>query len=157
MKAWTRSVPMLAGLAVVGTVAGVSLGHSAISEINPVYYSEAATRFHGDQVPQRPDWTLPPPALSDASVVQGLGTGCFGCSGASAEYHAAPAVTTYTDSWRADAARAAAPIEVEFAAAPPDPERKRVVRYASYPITEAEAAPEPAAPEEDTAAEFATE
>ena len=158
MKPWTRSVPMLAGLALVGTAVGVSLGHSAISEINPVYYAEAPTRFHGDQVPQRPDWTAAQPAFAaDASTVAGLGTGCFGCGGGGAEHYAAPAVVTYTDSWTADAQRAAAPIAAEPVEAAPDPERERVARYASYPITEAEVALEPAEAEEYAAAEVAAE
>ncbi len=45
MKLSTRTLPMLAGLALVGTAAGVSLGHSAISEINPLHYGSAPERF----------------------------------------------------------------------------------------------------------------
>jgi hypothetical protein len=155
MKPWTKSVPMLAGLALVGTAAGVSLGHSAVSEINPLYYSEAPTRFHGDGVPLRPDWTEPQLA-SAAAPVQGLGSGCFGCGEEPAAY-AAPAVVTYTDSWRADAERAAAPVAPHYVEDAPDPERERVVRYSSYPITEDERPAEPEAAEEPAAAEFVTE
>lgn len=79
MKASTKAIPILGGLALIGTAAGVSLGHSAVSEINPVYYSAAPDRFHGDLTPPRPDWTAPQPALSGASP-EGLGSGCFGCS-----------------------------------------------------------------------------
>jgi hypothetical protein len=139
MKPLTGNLSLLAGLALIGAAGGITLGHSAVSEINPVYYAEAPSRFHGDQVPQRPDWTQPQPALADASAMQGLGNGCFGCSAREAEFHSAPAVVTYTDSWRADAVRAAAPIEpAPLEEAAPDPERERVVRYASYPITEAQ-------------------
>jgi hypothetical protein len=142
MKASSKAVSILSVLALLATAAGVSLGHSAVADINPVYFSSAPDRFHGDRTPHRPDWTAPQPALSAASS-EGLGTGCFGCSARGSEHYAAPAVVTYTDGWRADAERASAPVEaavIEQVAAP-DPERERVVRYASYPITEAEAAP----------------
>jgi hypothetical protein len=158
MKASTKTIPILGGLALLATAAGVTLGHSAVSEINPVYFSAAPTRFHGDQAPQRPDWTAPQPALSAVSA-DGLGSGCFGCSARGGEHYAAPAVVTYTDSWRADAERASAPVEaavIEQVAAP-DPERERVVRYASYPITQAEAEPAAAEPEVFAAAEAAAE
>ena len=163
MKPWTKSVPMLAGLALVGTAAGVSLGHSAISEINPLYYVEAPSRFHADGVPQRPDWTAPQPALAAAETVTAgsLGDGCFGCGGDRVEYYSAPAVVTYTDSWRADAERAAAPAAPAYVEEAPDPERERVVRYASYPITQdppaAEAVAVEAQDEEQGGAEFAAE
>jgi hypothetical protein len=76
--------------------------------------------------------------------VQGLGSGCLGCSARQAEIYTAPPVVTYTDSWRADTERAAVPIEMApLQEAAPDPARERLVRYASYPITEAEAAPPP--------------
>jgi hypothetical protein len=157
MKPSAKTIPILGGLALVGTAAGVSLGHSAASEINPVYFSAEPDRFHGDLTPQRPDWATPQPALSAVSA-EGLGTGCLGCSARPAEYYAAPAVVTYTAGWQADAQRASAPIEaaiVEEAA--PDPERERVVRYASYPVTEAEAASAPAEPEAYAAAEVPAE
>jgi hypothetical protein len=143
MKAPPKAVPLIAGLALIGTAAGVSLGHSAVSEINPVYFTSVPDRFHADRTPQRADWTAPQPALSAVSA-EGLGSGCFGCSAASFEHYAAPAAVAYTDGWRADAERAAAPIPPAFVEeAAPDPERERVVRYASYPITEAEAQPAP--------------
>jgi hypothetical protein len=158
MKASSKTIPILGGLALLATAAGVSLGHSAVADINPVYFSSAPDRFHGDRAPQRPDWTAPQPALSSVPA-EGLGSGCFGCSARGSEHYAAPAVVTYTDGWRADAERASAPVEavaIEQVAAP-DPERERVVRYASYPITEAEAAPAPVEAEVYTAAEVSAE
>jgi hypothetical protein len=158
LKASSRAIPILGSLALIGTAAGVSLGHSAVSEINPVYYTSATDRFHGDQTPQRPDWTAPQPALS-AVTAEGLGSGCLGCSSRNGEQYAAPAVVTYTDAWRADAERASAPMEavvIEEAAAP-DPERERVVRYASYPITHAEAEPAPVETEVYAPAEASVE
>jgi hypothetical protein len=157
MKGSTRAIPVLGGLALIGTAAGVSLGHSAVSEINPVYFTSAPDRFHAELAPQRPDLAPPPAALSAVSG-EGLGSGCFGCSTRGGEYYAAPAVVTYTDGWQADAQRAAAPIEAPFVEeTAPDPERERVVRYASYPLTEPEAAPVAAEPADYAAEEAAVE
>jgi hypothetical protein len=69
----------------------------------------------------------------------GLGTGCFGCR-ASPVVYAAPTVATFGDEWVAEAEAAAEPGEVVIAPAAPDPERERLVRYASYPVTAAEEA-----------------
>jgi hypothetical protein len=155
MKA--TAISSLAGLALIGTLAGVTLGRAAISEINPAYFGDPPTRFHADQTAQRPDWTQPQLASEGARTAEGLGSGCFGCSGGG-EYYAAPAVVTYTESWTADAERAAAPVEFVPVEAAPDPERERVVRYASYPLTAEEAELEPApAPEEVVDAEVAIE
>jgi hypothetical protein len=159
MKHLTRTLPLLSVLALAGTAAGVSLGHSAVSEINPLYFGSGPDRFHADLAPQRPNWDAPQPASYPvASQSDGLGDGCFGCgplSGGRIDAYAAPAVVTYTDSWVAEAERAAAPAPAEavFAAeAAPDPERERVIRYASYRVSadevdaasEQEPAPEPA-------------
>ena len=75
------------------------------------------------------------------------------------EVYAAPAIVTYTDNWRADAEQASAPVEpaaVEEIA--PDPERERVIRYASYPLTQEQVPAEPAqAPEPEAYAAAETE
>ena len=47
-------------LAIAGSVGGVYLGRSAISEINPAYYDEPEPRFHADLVPNPPDFEAPP-------------------------------------------------------------------------------------------------
>ena len=163
MKRLTRTLPVLSIMAVVATAAGITLGHSAVSEINPLYFASAPDRFHADQTALRPDWTQPQPALAAATATAGeLGSGCLGCSSrGNGEYYAAPAVVTYTDGWRADAERAAAPAEPAFVEdAAPDPERERVVRYASYPLTQEEVrveTTEPVEAEPAAAAEVAVE
>ena len=47
----------IAGLAVAGSALGLYLGGSAISEINPAYYSTplSGSAFHADLVPNAPD------------------------------------------------------------------------------------------------------
>jgi hypothetical protein len=160
MKRVNRTLPVLGGLAILGAAAGVTLGQNAVAEINPLYFGSAPDRFHADQVPQRPNWTAPQPVqYSAATAADGLGNGCFGCGGERVEYYAAPAITTYTDSWAADAERASAPVEPAYVEqAVPDPERDRVVRYAIYqstasqPAAEAQPAQAEAAPPADAAA-----
>jgi hypothetical protein len=154
MKGMMRALPLLGGLALIGTAAGVSLGQSAVSEINPLYFAEAPARFHSDLAANRPKWDdTPAPLTVAAPTANDLGTGCFGCAPGRSEYYSAPAVVTYTQSWSADSQAATAPLE----AAPvqeiaPDPERERVVRYASYPVYEQQAAAAEASPEEPAAA-----
>ena len=138
------TLSIIGGLTVLGAASGVALGHSAISEINPAYFSEAAARFHGDQVPNRStDWAQ----VQSAEYVgpadsAALGTGCFGCSAPGAYISAPPPAPSYTDAWLADSARAVEAVEAEVIYEAPDPERERLVRYASYPVSgeEAEAA-----------------
>lgn len=148
----SMTLPILAGLSILGAAGGVALGRSAIAEIDPAYFAGAPTRFHADQVPNRPDWAQVQVAEFHGQAPEaGLGTGCFGCS-ASPVVYAAPAVTTYGDSWLAEAEAAAAPAEEVFAPAAPDPDRERLIRYASYPVTadeQARLAEAPAEPSDD--------
>jgi hypothetical protein len=161
MKRLTRNLPLLGVMAVAATAGGISLGHSAVSEINPLYYDTVQDRFHANLAALRPDWTAPQPApVTNASTIQGLGSGCLGCSAQpTAEYYVAPAVVTYTDRWRADAEQASTPVEpavVDEIA--PDPERERIIRYASYPLTQEQMPAEPAqAPEPEAYAAVAVE
>src|SRR5688572_17930437 len=82
------TLPAVAGLALLGSGAGIWLGNSAISEINPVYYSEAEDRFHADLAPYRsPDWAqVQVTEYQDAGLITGLGGGCIGCRAWPEEY-----------------------------------------------------------------------
>ena len=159
MKRFNRTLPLLSGLALVGAAAGVLLGNSALGEINPNLFARAPDRFHAELAPQRQDWSAPQAAsMTPLTAADGLGSGCFGCGGSRSEYYAAPAIVTYTDSWTADAERAAAPAEEAYVQeAASDPERERVIRYSRYQVdaSETPAEPQPAAAEpaaEDAAA-----
>ena len=70
-------------LAIAGTVGGVYLGRSAISEINPAYYDEPEPRFHADLVPNPPGFEAPPVHeagyLSPSDTYAALGSGCVNC------------------------------------------------------------------------------
>lgn len=92
----------LSALALVGSGAGVLLGRSAVAEINPVYFSEAATRFHSDLSATPPSMDAPPALtaseLSAAELGQALGTGCVRCRTASDLYY--PVHDTDEDGYR---------------------------------------------------------
>jgi hypothetical protein len=144
----STTLPIVAGLSILGAALGVNLGRSAIAEINPAYYSEPEESFHADLVPNRsPDWAQVQAAEYQASQqavpIQGLGSGCIGCADYPVEYvpQHDPAVEDYAYAAPASPVYAAAPpvrvVIVEETA--PDPDRERVQRYASYPV----AAPEP--------------
>ena len=144
--------PMLGILAIAGAGAGIQLGHSAIAEINPIYYSQPPTRFHSDLIANPPS-NSPPQIVAAVADDPALGTGCIGCRTYPEEYrpiHEA-SLDGYSTAYVGEEA-AAPPVSEE----PDDPEvarlrgdMERVVRYArgsqSEPMTElasAEAEPQ---------------
>ena len=154
--AYRKTLPIVAGLSILGAGAGLLLGEAAVSEINPAYYSTPISRFHADQVPHRsPDWAQSQVSAPQEVPYDGLGAGCIGCGGAVDQVYAAPAVATYDSSWSADARRAA-----EVAVAPaepaPDPALERVARYASYPVSSEEAESRATAVQEAEGADYAS-
>jgi hypothetical protein len=146
----TTTLPIMAGLAILGAALGVNLGRSAISEINPAYFSDPEDAFHSDLVPYRsPDWAQVQAAEYRAAqqpvLVGELGSGCIGCRDYPVEYvpRHDPAVDGYQDSYSASAPQPAQIVVVETPAAP-DPARERIQLYASYPVSSGEQ-PAPAA------------
>jgi hypothetical protein len=138
----STTLPVMAGLSILGAALGITLGKSAIAEINPAYFNEAEDEFHADLVPYRSsDWAQVQQAEYRAAqqpvIVGALGTGCVGC----ADYPVAyvprhdPAVDLYSDG---ETLRAPEPTVVTVAAAAPDPDRERVQLYASYPVSSEE-------------------
>lgn len=157
----TTTLPILAGLSILGAALGVTLGESAVSEINPAYFSDPEDSFHSDLVPYRsPDWAQVHAAEYRAAQqpvrVGDLGSGCVGCRDYPVEYvpRHDPAVDGYQDG-HAAGAPAAVPAQVYIVEAPaPDPARERIQAYSSYPVSRDE---EPAlaaeAPADASAAE----
>jgi hypothetical protein len=147
----STTLPVIAGLSILGAVLGVNLGHSAVSEINPAYFSDPEDSFHADLVPYRsPDWAQVQAAEYHSAqqpvLVGNLGGGCVGCRDYPVEYvpRHEPAVDGYQDGYAASAP-AAAPAQVYIVeAAAPDPARERVQLYASYQVSSDEK-PAPAA------------
>ena len=136
----STTLPVMAGLSILGAALGITLGKSAIAEINPAYFNEAEDDFHADLVPNRgSDWARVQQAEYRAAqqpvIVGELGTGCIGC----ADYPVAyvprhdPAVDRYADG---ELLRAPEPTVVTYAQpAAPDPERERIQLYSSYPVS----------------------
>lgn len=155
----STTLPVMAGLSILGAALGVGLGRSAISEINPAYFNEAEDSFHADLIPyQSPDWAQAHAdeyrAAQQPVVVGELGTGCIGCRDYPVEYvpQHDPAVDYYVEGGllRAPEPTQAAAVEVAPA---PDPDRERIQRYASYPVSNDEKPVEVAeAPAEEAAA-----
>jgi hypothetical protein len=142
--AYATTLPVLAGLSLLGAAVGVHLGRSAIAEINPAYFSSPETRFHADLAPHRSsDWAQVQAAEYEAAQqVDGLGDGCVNCRDYPEEYYPRhePAADGYADGWSASAA--AEPVEVVFVETAPDPAWQQVERYAGYAVSADEAEPE---------------
>ncbi|HEX8309175.1 MAG TPA: hypothetical protein VF645_12240 [Allosphingosinicella sp.] len=153
----STTLPVMAGLSILGAALGITLGKSAIAEINPAYFNEAEDEFHADLAPYRsPDWAQAHQAEYRAAqqpvVVGELGSGCVGCSDYPVAYvpKPDPAVDPYASG---ELIRAPEPTVVTVAAPAPDPDRERIVRYASYPVSAEERPVEVAeAPVEEAAA-----
>jgi hypothetical protein len=137
----TTTLPVLAGLSILGAALGINLGRSAISEINPAYFNEPEESFHADLSPYRsPEWAQAEAARYQPAqqpvVVGELGSGCIGCRDYPVEYYPKhdPAVDGYQDGSAASAPQPAQVVIVETPAAP-DPARDRIQLYSSYPVS----------------------
>ncbi|HYE29503.1 MAG TPA: hypothetical protein VEA61_14885 [Allosphingosinicella sp.] len=150
----TTTLPIMAGLSILAAAVGISLGRSAIAEINPAYFSDPEESFHSDLVPYRsPDWAQVHAAEYRAAqqpvLVGDLGSGCIGCRDYPVEYVPVhdPAVEGYhPEPYAASVPQPAQVVIVETPAAA-DPDRDRIQLYSSYPVSgeESPARDEPAA------------
>ena len=140
----STTLPIMAGLSILGAALGVTLGKSAIAEINPLYFNEAEDDFHADLVPyQSPDWAQVHQAeyrdVQQPVIVGELGSGCIGCRAYPVEYvpQHDPAVDRYVEG---ELIRAPEPtlVTVTESAPAPDPDRERIQRYSSYPVSSEE-------------------
>jgi hypothetical protein len=153
----STTLPVMAGLSIVGAALGITLGRSAIAEINPAYFNEPEESFHADLSPyQSPDWAQVQQAEYQAAqqpvVIGDLGSGCIGCRDYPVEYvpQHDPAVDGYEDGYGASAAQPVQVVIVETPAS--DPAREQVQRYASYQVSSDERPAQMAeAPAEPTA------
>ena len=148
----TTTLPIMAGLSILGAAIGVNLGQSAISEINPAYFNEADDYFHADLSPYRsPDWAQVQAAEYRAAqqpvLVGDLGSGCIGCRDYPVETvpRHDPAVDGFQDGYAASAPPQPAQIVIVETPAP-DPARARIQAYASYPVSSDEKPAEPPQP-----------
>ena len=117
------TLPTVGLLALAGIGAGIHLGHSAIAEINPMYYSQPATRFHADLSANRPIDSTPPALLAQAND-PALGTGCIGCRTFPEEYY--PIHEASLDRYSSGLAANADVSSPAMAEEQPDPEAARL-------------------------------
>ena len=138
------TLPTLSLLALLGAGAGVHLGRSAVAEIDPLYFSERPSRFHADLVP----YQSPAPhtaILPSTDAALELQPACYGCAAPAADpapFYEAPQAAYES---RYDAA--AEPVETADLEAEPSraelqrqADLARVERYASYRVSQDEAA-----------------
>ena len=136
------TLPLLAGLSALGAASGVWLGGEAIGEIDPFFFAPRQESFVADRIAYRsPDWAqVQIGEYRQDATFDGVGEGPM--PGA---VYASPALASYGQEWAVQAERQAEPA-VSWADAPQseperiDPERERIVRYASYPVSREEAA-----------------
>ena len=137
------TVPSLSVLALAGVGLGVFLGQAAISEISPAYFSDPSPRFHADLAPHRSESA--PAGLPQQRSVLALGSACIDCgSGAGERYPVYEAGAAGYRSGYAASADVPEPIHVPAEPSPEDVEHQvelaRVELYASYPVSQDEAA-----------------
>ena len=139
----STTLPVMAGLSILGAALGITLGKSAVAEINPAYFNEAEDEFHADLVPYRsPDWAQVHQAEYRAAqqpvIVGELGSGCIGCRAYPVEYVPVhdPAVDYQVEG---ELLRAPEPtVAMVSQATAPDPARERIQAYSSYPVSSEE-------------------
>ncbi len=113
-------------LALLGVGAGVHLGYSAIAEINPIYYSEAQTRFHADLSPYS-RWDAAPEMMMVNAGDPAPRSDCVGCRTYPEEYYPIhdASIDRYSSSYARDADAALATAAVELPEEP-EPEALRL-------------------------------
>jgi hypothetical protein len=152
----TTTLAVLAGLSLVGGVAGLQLGRATIGEIDPAYRTDPKVSFHGDLAGNRgPDWAQVQ-AREYAASAEPVITECKGCTRPYPIAYVAghdPAVDPGAQAWQ-PAVRQARVVRVVTETVPevvyvesPDPGRARIVRYSSYPVSQEEVAAQRAAAE----------
>lgn len=152
--AQSMTLPLVGALALAGVGAGIQLGHSALAEINPIYYSAPPTRFHSDLVANPPSMAAPQMAVAETEQAAPLGNGCVGCRTYPEEYY--PIHDATVDDSPGVYAVDGAKVRVAAVQEQPDPEAdrlrseiERVTLYArgaaepSAQLASADTAPEP--------------
>ena len=128
-----------AGLSMVGAAIGLSLGRATLDEINPANFKEPDTPFYADLAPNRPraDWAQVQAQEYQAASQATAAPGCAGCT-----WPMVPAAAQDPAVVRADPPRIAAvpqerveaPVRIVIVDPPPEPDWRRVERYARYPV-----------------------
>lgn len=135
------TLAILAGLSIVGTVVGVSVGRATLAQINPANFEDRESTFYSDLVPdaQRADWAQVQAQEYQQAVQATAPQGCVGCTWPVAPVPPQdPTVARYDQSMTAvvPPARAERPVRVAALQPPPEPQPdwKQVERYTQYPV-----------------------
>jgi hypothetical protein len=154
--AYTTHLPVLAGLAILGSVAGVGLGRSTISQINPAYFQTASGHFYGDLVPNRSRYEPSEGASSDylqADYAYSATPTCIGCEDYPVEYRPRhePKIDFEEENWAEPESPAVILASAERPVAEPAPaNREWIERYTTYTVsTEPVEQPVEVAPAQD--------
>jgi hypothetical protein len=140
-----NTLAVVAGLAVAGSVAGLTLGRATIAEINPVHYQDDGTPFDAELAPARStgDWQQVQAQEYQAAAQATSPAGCVGCTWPVDPMPRQDSAIARYDQPRATVPppeRAEAPVRIVVVESPPEPDWGRVDRYARYPV-ERNAAP----------------
>lgn len=139
----------MAGIVIAGAGLGLYLGQSAISEIDPLYFSNPISTFHADLVASPADLDRAPRFEERLALATDLGTVCVGCRPYEAEYPEPDVpIDSYSNSYTSyrivPAEIVMAEAEEFVAEAPSREDLEAVERYAYYRVSEEEPEEEPA-------------
>ena len=146
--AYSTTVPILSGLAILATVTGVTLGRSAASEINPVHFKPASNTFYADLVPYRPSGSFDPQTSGgdyfQAETAYSAEPGCAACDRHSLGFEQVrdTGIDGIEDGWSASAAPEPRLAAAETVPEPAPANRQWIERYTTYTIVEEVVQPE---------------
>ncbi len=145
----STTLSAIGGIVVAGAALGLYLGSSAISEINPAYYSTPSrSSFHADLVPNQGDRSGAQPLMEAAVAEIGLDARCVGCGVYPDEFAPGPSSgddygSPYTDSASTPTADLIiAQAEEHASRAPSFAEIADINRYSRYRVSLDEEEPE---------------
>ena len=146
--AYSTTVPILSGLAILATMTGVTLGRSAASEINPIHFKPASNTFYADLVPYRPSGSFDPQTSGgdyfQAETAYSAEPGCAACDQHSVGYepYRESKIDGIEDGWSASAASEPRLAAAESVPEPAPANRQWIERYTTYTIVEEVVQPE---------------
>jgi hypothetical protein len=135
------TLAILAGLSIVGTLVGVSVGRATLAQINPANFEDRESSFYSDMVPNAPraDWAQVQQQEYQQAAQATAPQTCLGCAWPVAPVPPQdPTVARYDQSIVAvvPPARVERPVRVAAVQPPsePQPDWKQVERYTQYPV-----------------------
>jgi hypothetical protein len=139
--AYNSTIPVISGLAILATFTGVSLGRSAVAEINPIHFRAGNSHFYSDLVPYRSSGSVEPNVAADdyfqPEPAYAVATACRGCDDYPVAYQPRhdKAVDGDLDDWSATRGPEADLASAEKAVPEPPPaNRQWIERYTTYTV-----------------------